>query len=166
MMFTEDGGVAVLPLLWPWGIFIETLRPRKNDCRLSDDIWKLIFFHENCCILIQIQLEFVRRVQLVLIQHWVRYWLGTCLAAKPISEPMMAKLIKTYICITLPQWVNSLWPSYAIWWQISWSTLAQVMACCLTAPSHYLNQCWLIISEVHWYSYQGNFARNASTINP
>ena len=25
----------------------------------------------------------------------------------------------------------------------------QVMACCLTAPSHYLNQCWLIISEVH-----------------
>ena len=23
------------------------------------------------------------------------------------------------------------------------STLVQVMACCLTAPSHYLNQCWL-----------------------
>ena len=33
----------------------------------------------------------------------------------------------------------------------SWSTLAQVMACCLTAPSHYLNQRWLIISEVLWY---------------
>ena len=28
------------------------------------------------------------------------------------------------------------------------STLAQVMACCLMAPSHYLNQCWLTISEV------------------
>ena len=27
------------------------------------------------------------------------------------------------------------------------STLAQVMACCLTAPSHCLNQCWLDISE-------------------
>ena len=26
------------------------------------------------------------------------------------------------------------------------------MACCLTAPSHYLNQCWLIISRVSWYS--------------
>ena len=35
----------------------------------------------------------------------------------------------------------------------SGSTLAQVMACCLTAPSHYLNQCWLIISEVQWHSY-------------
>ena len=40
----------------------------------------------------------------------------------------------------------SLWPSDAIWRQGSWSTLAQVMACCLTAPNHYLNQCWLVIS--------------------
>ena len=35
----------------------------------------------------------------------------------------------------------------------SGSTLAQVMACCLTTSSHYLNQCWLIISEVRWHSY-------------
>ena len=34
----------------------------------------------------------------------------------------------------------------------SGSTLVQVMACCLTAPSHYLNQCWLIISKVLWHS--------------
>ena len=26
------------------------------------------------------------------------------------------------------------------------------MACCLTAPSHYLNQCWLNISKVWWHS--------------
>ena len=26
--------------------------------------------------------------------------------------------------------------------------LGQAMACCLTAPSHYLNQCWLLIGEV------------------
>ena len=39
---------------------------------------------------------------------------------------------------TRPQWVNLLGPSDAIWcWR---STLVQVMACCLTAPSHYLNQ--------------------------
>ena len=38
--------------------------------------------------------------------------------------------------------VNLSWPSDAIWRQRSGSTLAQVMACCLTAPSHYLNQCW------------------------
>ena len=46
---------------------------------------------------------------------------------------------------------NSLWPSDAIRRHRSGSTLAQVMACCLTAPSHYLNQCWLVISKVLWH---------------
>ena len=57
--------------------------------------------------------------------------------------------------ITMSQLVKSLQPSDAVWRQRSWSTLAQVMACCLTAPSHYLNQCWLIISEVQWQSPEG-----------
>ena len=39
------------------------------------------------------------------------------------------------------QLFNSLWPSDIIWLQGSRSTLAQVMACCLMAPSHFLNQC-------------------------
>ena len=60
--------------------------------------------------------------------------------------------------------VNSLWPSDVVWRQGSRSTLAQVMACCLTAPSHYLNQCWLMISEVLWYSPDSNFAENTKQI--
>ena len=47
---------------------------------------------------------------------------------------------------------NSLWPSDTIWRHRTGSALAQVMACCLTAPSQYLHQWWLII-------------RNTSTIN-
>ena len=47
----------------------------------------------------------------------------------------------------------------------SGSMLAQVMACCLTAPSHYLNQCWLIISKIQWHSFEGNFTRDTSAIN-
>ena len=43
--------------------------------------------------------------------------------------------------------LNSLWPSDAIWRHRSGSTLFQVMACCLTAPSHNLTICWLITSE-------------------
>ena len=39
------------------------------------------------------------------------------------------------------------------------------MACCLTAPSHYLNQCWLIISKVSWHSFEGNFTAGISAIN-
>ena len=39
------------------------------------------------------------------------------------------------------------------------SPLAQVMACCLAAPSHYLNQCWLIISEDQCQSHWGQFQK-------
>ena len=48
--------------------------------------------------------------------------------------------------------INSLEPSDPIWRWRFWSTQAQVMACCLTTPSHYLNQCWLINSKVLWHS--------------
>ena len=60
---------------------------------------------------------------------------------------------------------NSSWPSDAIWCHRTWSTWVQVMACCLTAPSHYLNQCWLI-NGVMWHSPKTNFAaRSAQDIN-
>ena len=51
-----------------------------------------------------------------------------------------------YFCILGVSHLNSLWLSDVIY--RSGSTLPQVMACCLAAPSHYLNQCWLIISWV------------------
>ena len=62
--------------------------------------------------------------------------------------------------------VNSLVPSDTIWWHRSWSTLVQVMACCLKAPSHYLNQCWLIINRVTWQAPESNFTENAEEFNP
>ena len=60
--------------------------------------------------------------------------------------------------------INSLWPSDAIWVHLSGSTLAQVMACCLTAPSHYLNQCWLIFSKVQWHPLEGNCTKIAQPL--
>ena len=42
---------------------------------------------------------------------------------------------------------SALRSSDTIWRRLFWSTLAQVMARCMIAPSHYLNQCWLIISN-------------------
>ena len=81
---------------------------------------------------------------------------------------MIGQTIHQYWWVILVQkiWqqttVNSLWPSDAIWWQRSGSTMAQVMACCLTAPSHHLNQCWLVIMKVKWHSSEGNFIRDTS----
>ena len=54
--------------------------------------------------------------------------------------------------------LNSLRPSDTI-------TLAQVMACCLTAPRYYLNQCRLIISQIQLHTCEGNLTRNATAIN-
>ena len=48
--------------------------------------------------------------------------------------------------------INLLWPGDAIWRHRTWSALVQIMACCPTSPSHYMKQCWLIISEVFWPS--------------
>ena len=61
--------------------------------------------------------------------------------------------------------INSLWPSDAIGRHRIGSTLVQLMACCLTAPSHYLNQWWLIISKVQWHSSESNFTRDTPVIN-
>ena len=47
----------------------------------------------------------------------------------------------------------------------SGSTLVQAMVCCLTAPSYYLNQCWLIISKVQLHSSDGNLTSDTSVIS-
>ena len=39
------------------------------------------------------------------------------------------------------------------------------MACCLTAPSHYLNQCWLITRGVLWHTSESSFAGIAQGID-
>ena len=52
---------------------------------------------------------------------------------------------------------NTSWSIDAIVRHRSESKLAQVMVCCLTAPNHYLNQCWLIIREVLWHLHDSNF---------
>ena len=65
-----------------------------------------------------------------------------------------------------PKWcINTPWPNGATWRQRSGLTLAQVMACCLAAPSHYLNQCCLIINRVQWGSSEDDRRRYPSPTN-
>ena len=49
---------------------------------------------------------------------------------------------------------NSLWPSDTLWFHITCSTLIQVLVWWPATPSHYLNYCWLTITE-------DNFTGNA-----
>ena len=91
---------------------------------------------------------------------------------KPLSEPILTQIsidlglneltwcvfcspdIPPFDHLLAVYWsVNSLGPINAIWHWRSCLTRAQVMACCLTAPSHYLNQFWLLINRVNCVKY-------------
>ena len=60
---------------------------------------------------------------------------------------------------TVNRWVSPLRSTYAIWRHRTGSTLARVLACCRTAPYHYLNQSWLIIMKVQLPSCEKKFTR-------
>ena len=72
----------------------------------------------------------------------------------------MIHALKLLYCV-----LNSLGPSDATWQQRTESTFPQVMACCLTAPSHYLNQCLLIINEFLWHPSEGINLRKSEETN-
>ena len=52
---------------------------------------------------------------------------------------------------------------YAMQWlYITWSILSQAMAYWLTVPNHNRNQCWRNICNIHWFSHEDEFTRDAS----
>ena len=114
------------------------------------------FMQKNNYIGQNFQWSLFQWVRLTVNQHWYRQWLGAT-KQHGITRANNPRSLMPY-GITRPQWVNSLWPSDTTWWYKTWSTLAQVMACCLMTTSHYLSQCWLIISEIQWHSYVDNFS--------
>ena len=74
-------------------------------------------------------------------------------------------ILSEYFAFCIKRFIYSLWSRDAIWWHGSRSTWARGMACWLMAPSHYVNQCWLLISEVLWHSHGANFAANTESID-
>ena len=119
--------------LW-FHVFVQvsfnTLRPRQNGRHFPDDIFKCIFFNENICNFIKISLKFVPKdpinniPSLVQIMAWCRP------GNKPLSEPMMVSLLM-HICVTQPQWVNTLLSCGTFMCQWTGSSLVRVITCCL-----------------------------------
>ena len=50
-------------------------------------------------------------------------------------------------------------------WTYWKSSQVQVMACCLMAPSRYLNQCWIIINGLLWHPLKTNSTGISQVIN-
>ena len=85
------------------------MRPRQNGRHFPDDILKWIFLNENVWISTEISLKFVPRRQISNILPLVQIMAWRRPGDKPLSESMMVSLL-THICVTRPQWVNTLMP--------------------------------------------------------
>ena len=149
----------LVPLFWPdlaeWVYSLHgqvhglaniiTLRPRQNGRHFADDVFKCIFLNENVWIF-KIPLTFVPKVPILTIfQHWFRYWLGAVQATSHYLNQWWLVYWSIYVSLGLSELNNPWRPSDVICRHRYISVLAQVMACCLTAPIHYLNQCWRLI---------------------
>ena len=81
---------------------VNTLRPRQNGRHFPDDIFKCIFLKENVLISIKISLKFVPKGPINNIPASVQIMAWRRPGDKPLSEPVMARLV-THICVTRPQ---------------------------------------------------------------
>ena len=87
--------------------WVNSSRPRQNGLHFADDIFKCIFFNENVWIPLKISLTFVPKDQINNIPALVQIMAWCRSGDKPFSEPMMVSFL-THICVTRPQWVNTL----------------------------------------------------------
>ena len=112
-----------------------------------------------------------RQIHVFLWLHWINDLKCQVGNANIFTEYFFSKQlsmwkVNTASTMMMYPYIHSLWPSDAIWWHRSVSILAQGMACCMTAPSHYLNQCWPTTNEVLWHSFEGDICLNTHDINP
>ena len=86
---------------------VNTLRPRQNRRHFADDTFNSIFLNDNARISLKISLKFVPKVWINNIPALVQIMAWRRSGDKPLSEPMMVSLL-THICVTQPQWVNTI----------------------------------------------------------
>ena len=127
-----------------------------NKCSGKDTYTNQKSASSNCGISLKCRVDFAN--QLCCPNHINIYTKMLTLHENPIDNAACKILLFFPSAFGL----LTVWPSDVIWRLRSGSTLAQVKTCCLTAPIHYPNQCWLIINMVHWHSYEGSFTRDTS----
>ena len=94
-------------------LWVNTLRPRQNGRYFAEDTFKCIFVNVDIRVVMKISLKFVPKGPINNIPALVQIMAWRQSGDKPISEPMLV-FVPTHICVTRPQWVNS------IFWWIYW----------------------------------------------
>ena len=120
-----------------------------NDfARLVVFIWFSSYIYQKIYHKVTVCKKFVDSMWLTLMI--LLTWYGIAMSQQPSSAIYQYFVSDSGHGTSVSYQFNPLWPSDAIWQHRFRSALAQVMACCLIAPSHCLNECWLITSEVQW----------------
>ena len=130
-------------------MLVNSLRPGHDGCQFPDDIFKYIFLNENVRISIEISLKFVLKGPINNIPALVQIMAWRRPGDKPLSEPMMISLL-THICVTRPQWINSLRPDEAHYLMVLSKTVLTPVcwqqSCHSLALSHrYMPTKWIVI---------------------
>ena len=128
-------------------ININSLAPGRPRCHFKTAIFNLvlligIFTSSKDNALRWMPRDLTDRSTLVLAMAWCRqatsHYLSQCWPSSMLPYG-----------VTRPQWVNSSPPSDTYMRRWIGSALVQIMACvAYLAPSHYLNQCWVIVNWV------------------
>ena len=92
--------------------WVNTLRLRQNGRLFADNMFTWIFLNENAWISLEISLNCVPKGWIDNIPALVQIMAWRRPGDKPLSKPMIFSL-PTHICVTRPQWVNSL--MYFLW---------------------------------------------------
>ena len=87
-------------------LHLNTLRLRQDGHHFADDIFNCVVLNEKVFRLIKISLKIVfMRIQLMINQHWFRWWLDTEEVTSHYLNQRWPGL-QIHMCITQPWWVK------------------------------------------------------------
>ena len=115
------------------------------------------------------QRPMTRSFDIFFVFTWTNGWVSNR-EHGDLRRKIEASKIMWYDHIIIHTYINSLSIHCGFVWchmatEFGW-TLAKRRACLLTAPSHYLNLCWLIIKCVLCHPSESNFTRSSHEVNP
>ena len=93
---------SIMTMFWN---AITTFRSRWNKRYYLDDIIECIFLNESVLISVKFSLKFFPNGPINNIPSFVQIMAWRRSSHKPLSEPMMVRLL-TRTCVTRPQWVT------------------------------------------------------------
>ena len=104
--------------LFTYWIIFHTLKMRQNGHNFADNILKLLFLYENCCILIQRSLKFLSKGTINIMSSLVQITVWHQIGDKSLSEHAVSMMtfLLMHICIALPWWVK-LYHKWGLWCQ-------------------------------------------------